>query len=452
MQATMPLYKRVISDGEYDVVTQWSGKENFNKFITEEVLKVITSVVGADATRNVREYGLTSIHKFISPNFRIEIQDKLSEAIKIPMLRITYEFAREALGLGDDFYMDVMVISRVHFPFEVAVKSDMTYLDYSAKRGRTSFKVAPELTTSYHKNLPFPAWAHGPHADSWFGHSFDGINLWWGVDGVTEESGMTFYPDYVGDNSIPVHEEPPYLAKDFPLPKPVFFNIDPGDVIVFNSDTLHGTRVHTADVTRISLSTRINPSRPRFNEEKFRHVKLWLRTQDLDDFVQASKLEKLPTIEDSHKLDIHGGVGKTVESLMFAAPKEDPGNEDGVHGNSCKKKLDLNLRRIEVQLDDGVTSVNVGPSNILATGEKVLMKLGRHQIVLARTSAGLRALSAICPHVGYNLAAGSHDDEKVFCNGHGLAFSWNDGRSQCASFNARRYQVEETSEGIVVHL
>lgn len=448
---TIPFYKEVIEQGAYKVVTDWSKKDELIQYIKDEALKVIGAVAGEGAAKGVQENGLTAIHKFVSPDYRVDIQDRLAEAIKVRMLEYTLDFSREALGLKGDFYMDLMVIARVHFPFEVAKKSSMSYLDYSAKRGRTSFQVPPEKTSGFHKDLPFPAWAHGPHADSWFGHSFDGINLWWGIDGVTERSGMTFYPDYVGDNAIPVHDEPPYLAKDFPLPKPVFFDADPGAVIVFNSDTLHGTRVHSADVTRVSLSTRINPLKPRFNEEKFRHVKLWLRTQDIPKFVEAAKTAALPNIEESHKDAAKAGKGFAVENLIFNASKEDFGNEEGVLGNTCKKKLSLVLRVLDAAIDEN-NVINLGLSDRVELGEKVLVRAGNQQIALARTKSGLRALSAICPHVGYNLAAGGHDDEKVFCNGHGLGFDWATGRSECSGFAAQTYRVLDSDSGIQIHL
>jgi nitrite reductase/ring-hydroxylating ferredoxin subunit len=44
----------------------------------------------------------------------------------------------------------------------------------------------------------------------------------------------------------------------------------------------------------------------------------------------------------------------------------------------------------------------------------------------------------ICPHRGIDLADGYHDEERIFCPGHGVAFAWTDGSSRCAAFRLRR--------------
>lgn len=434
-----PLYQRIIETGDYKVETSCSIKKEVVSYIENELFDLIETTSGKDIADNVRKNGLSSMHKFVSPDSVIELQDKLSERIKLRMLNYTAHVASESLGLGKDFYLDLMVISRIKFPFEVSRKSTMSYMDYSKWRGRTTFAKPPEMTSGYHKNLPFPAWAHGTHADSWFGHSFDGINLWWAIDGVTKESGMTFYPDYIGDNTYPLHEEPPYLSKEFALPKPVFFDLNPGDIILFNSDNLHGTRVNVSDVTRVSLSTRLNPNRPRFNPDQFRHVKLWIHSSNLDAFTKSSG--KIPTIEESHRL---GGEDQD-NKLIFTAPKEDVGI-NGVFGNSCKKSARIPITVIEVS---GSGKVRIGNSNDFKLGQKTLIKVSDKEVVVARTTTGLHAISAKCPHVGYNLAYGGHDDESIYCPGHGLSFHWETGEG-CGRFRVKKYNVYEIKNNIYI--
>ena len=40
---------------------------------------------------------------------------------------------------------------------------------------------------SYHGDLPTLARSHGPHIDTWYGHSFDGFNVWLSIDGVNAD-------------------------------------------------------------------------------------------------------------------------------------------------------------------------------------------------------------------------------------------------------------------------
>ena len=36
----------------------------------------------------------------------------------------------------------------------------------------------------YFKNLPVPCYGHSPHRDTWFGHTYGALNLWWSISGV----------------------------------------------------------------------------------------------------------------------------------------------------------------------------------------------------------------------------------------------------------------------------
>ena len=429
-----PLYQKIVQDGHYEVIKSYQEKDSLVKDVVREIYHAIKSVAGDGAANQVHFNGLDNMHEFISPDLIPALQSLLDEKLKHLMLKATKSFAQEKLGLTEEFYLDLKVISRIKFPFEVARKSKVSYFDYAAANGRTTFQKPPEVTAGYHRNLPFPAWNHGPHADSWFGHSYDGINLWWAIAGVTEESGMTFYPDFVGEE-LPVIDEPPYLEKDYPLPKPVLFNLSAGEVIAFNSDTLHGSRVNTSGKTRVSLSTRINPLAPRFNLQQFRHVQYWVKSVDLENMLRYA----VPTGEQSHRFD--SAFDQKSNPYITVVKKEDPGTCEGVKGNSCKMKGDFQLpvMRIDVWGDDG--RVCLGKD---LTGQLVVY-VGKERIIVNRTPKGLRALLGICPHVGYEL--NGHDDEKLYCNGHGLAFDWDTGQSGCPLYKVKTYSVEENETG-----
>lgn len=432
----MSLASSIIGDGVYHVVSAYSGKETLVDLVRNE-LRAVVRGLGVECDSD-----LTKLHKTVSPDLIPEMQERLEESLKPHMLRLTRDFGREKLGLSD-FYLDLKVIARIKYPFAVARRSTVSYLDYSKSKGRTSFAKPPELTIGYHHRLPFPAWAHGPHSDSWFGHSYDGINLWWGIDGVTSGTGMTFYPDYVGADDLPVVDEPPYLVRFHGLPKPVFFDLDPGDVIAFNSDTLHGTRVNESDLTRISLSTRINPRRPRFNLNQFRHVKYWVKAADVDAMLERA----VPTGEQSHRIG-ESGFDPKVNPFIYVAEKKDEGSEEGVFGNTCKKSAHLpplrkfNFREVAVaELTEAI-----------AENEQILVSTPKLKIVVARIKGQLHALAAICPHVGYSLAGAGHDDEAIYCPGHGLAFRWADGTTARGQFKVKTYPVTEEAGVIRVRL
>jgi hypothetical protein len=99
------------------------------------------------------------------------------------------------------------LILRINFPYEVARKASaaaenpgigrisVALRDVAKARRVTDPVYDPK---GYHKGHPPAAWAHGPHIDSWAGHSKDGLNIWWAIGPVPAEAGMVLYPELAG--------------------------------------------------------------------------------------------------------------------------------------------------------------------------------------------------------------------------------------------------------------
>lgn len=84
-------------------------------------------------------------------------------------------------------------------------------------------------------------------------------------------------------------------------------------------------------------------------------------------------------------------------------------------------------------------------------GELRPFELHGERFVLGRTSRGLAALGARCPHMGANLGAGALVHDRFVCPLHGLAF---DADGLCARPGvppARRLAVEERCGAVFVH-
>lgn len=449
----MAVFSEIVGKGQYFVFRSYSFHEELAEVMKEHVFLATEEVCGADVGKLVRSHGLSQMHKFVSPDFIIDIQDVASQNMKRDMLKYSGRFAKECLGLESDFYLDMQTIARVKFPFEVARKSTVSYLDYSKKKGRTSFKKDPAITSGYHGNLPFPAWCHGPHSDSYFGHSYDGINLWWAIDGVTEETGMTFYPQIICDSGIPLFDEPPYLSQGVPTPKPVFFDLQPGDVIAFNSDTLHGTRVNLSDTTRVSFSTRLNAMRPRFDGKNFRHVKYWLHSSELPK-LDSDRSVVLPSNENCGSLDSRQAPeGMRAELDILEIPQEDPGGADGKKGPAFQTHYHAErlVREIPLSMVDE-PRIEIGSVSELKVGQKMLVRFSdAKEVLVVHSTEGLSAVSPKCPHLGYPLIDAAQEGEKLFCAGHGIAFDVVTGKSGCSLFKLHTYQVIEEQGQMILY-
>jgi 3-phenylpropionate/trans-cinnamate dioxygenase ferredoxin subunit/anthranilate 1,2-dioxygenase ferredoxin subunit len=185
---------------------------------------------------------------------------------------------------------------------------------------------------------------------------------------------------------------------------------------------LHGTQVNVSDETRFAITTRLNPLQPRFNPKADFHFQHWHSSKDL----AARRLRKLRVF-----------------------PKTKYRGEPSVPARKAPWIARRAILRSSERLQPG-TGVAVCPSSAVAEGEKLAVDLANARLLLVRSPSGLHALSRVCPHMGIDLIDGAHDDEQVFCPGHGVAYSLEDGRARCPMFALKRYRVSEVDGMIVV--
>ncbi len=463
------IWEDIVSKGSYKTLKNKKISEEFNHLMNESIYAALEKYTDESTVDKLKkdEKGLKNIHLYIDPSLRTRIQDYVSSLVKVKMLKLTVDLGHESLNFSKDhnFLLDLMVITRIHFPIEYAIKSTQSYQDYCAERGRTKFSIDPSVTSSYHNDLPYAAWSHGPHCDSWVGHSFDGINLWWAYEGVNEQNGVTIYPNFVGldTSEIKVILEPPYVDRDVQLEAPLVPKLLPGEVFAFNSDILHGTRVNTSNETRISASTRINPSIPTFNKDVFRFVKLWAFSSNIK---SLSENEELPNIEESHGST---EVRKTSE-FYFVADK----NIEGQFSNTCKKKLEsrniifnVSVTKFKDQIDlilkDDETKypfelIKICSKDIFnkkgaivcikfINKEKVfktvvLRKYPEKEVFIAHDN--------FCSHLGYELLYSEIKNGYVVSQGHGLQYSINkkESKNLAGNFKLNFYKIHEDSQNI----
>lgn len=440
VDASLPPYRRVIESGEILTFSTFPGKDETYAMAREALLEAARLCAGPEAAASIAREGLDQFHKFVSPDLVPFVDRYLTKsAVKKRFLELVADFGRSTLDINDEFYVDDTVVFRVHFPYEVGKHSKLQRAVYRAvnlnniadaenevAKAYAEFRDKPlqpadEATARYHGNLPVPAWVHGPHKDTWFGHTFEAMNLWWSLSAVTEKTGVIFYPDLFGIDS-PHLPKPAYIAPGTPLPKPMKTAMGDGDMLVFNSDHLHGTHLNISDTTRIVFTGRINPKKPTFYrdtmEAEYPH---WHLASDL--------LSGHPDdIKEFRRRDNYGRPAKASYKRRITSHKQ----------------IVINRRLAN---EAAVPVCNVDDLNI---GEKCLVRFEDVQVILARTDKSWRAVSAICPHVGINLIDGYNDDEVIYCPGHGVAFDLKTGQSECASLMLRSFTVSVDAAGQVV--
>jgi nitrite reductase/ring-hydroxylating ferredoxin subunit len=435
--------RRIIESGSMAILSDFADKQRMLELIKHALYETVEEIEGTQCRSLVERDGIDRLHiHFPVDNLR-RLQARLEEKIGHDLYRWAGNVGARDLKLGDDFFIDHLIMLRIHYPFRNALK---------AKRGNGGAHPKPDLTRlvnkrapylratsavrrkfrlaviklskldhqavsydlkKYFRNQPEEAWVHGPHIDTWYGHSYDGINLWWAIAGVTEETGMNMYPSLFGEH-LKFSSVSMYLDSGQPLPKPIKTPLREGELLVFNPEILHSTQLNISDKTRFVITLRLNPAEPKFDTGAVWNFADWYRWSD----VQAGRfrMEFFP----AHKFP---GKPRRVE----AAP-----------GAVVVQKS--NRIRISGAFRDRPEH-RVCEADALAVGEKAQIVFDDMSLLVIHSKDGVHAISNACPHVGIGLQDGFHDENHLFCPGHGLKFDYRTGESDCSFLKVRKFSA-----------
>lgn len=437
----------ILSRGAFFTLDDYALRRELIDKITATFLEGIRKISGESCAEKVAADGLGQLHR----HFPIEkihlLEAHLMRELRDDLYYWSYRVGADTIGLTDPFYVDHLVVFRIHYPFllartagrverppipwrerarlAAAALRDWEMLGSYLKKRRDTAKSRKDGSVehnpaAYFGDIPVPARSHGPHVDSWYGHSYEGINLWLSIDGVNEDNTVILYPEMFGR---PMKFDPVsmYIAKGVELSKPHKVPLEPWQLLVFNPETLHGTQVNISDETRVALTTRINPAEPRFAPDAPFHMEHWYCSLDLQHRKYSVKL--------------------------FPASKYQ-GKPSVVERERYEGKKTVRLRKDE-KLGDEAPKV-VCRADVLRQGEALAVDFSDARVLLWRDGQEVRAFSRICPHLGIDIADGFHDETQVFCPGHGIAFSLSDGHSKCESFTLRRLHAFEKDSVVYV--
>lgn len=424
----------ILSKGAYYILDRCASHDEVYPVVCEAFYSGVAALAGEDAARLVRRDGLSMLHKHFPTEKVLLLEEHVRSALKETLLDWSYRVGSEDLQLPHPFYVDHLIVIRIHFPFEVAKKaksaerpdaSRADFMDHAVSAIRNPRIILnqasrairrPRQNSAYdpdqfHGALAKPARSHGAHIDTWYGHSFDGINLWWSIDGVNVDNTVILYPDMFG-RPVDFDLKSMYLSRGQQVSEPHQVDLRPGELLLFNPEMLHSTQVNVSKTTRVALTTRINPHKPKFNDEAPFNFEHWHNSRD----IERKKYKAL---------DVFPAAKHRGKPSYIARPRLE----------SLKTKTVAVSRRS--------TDAPACALSDLVAGVKVAVDFPDAKVILWRDEKGcVKAYSRLCPHVGVDLVDGWHDAEHVHCPGHGLKFAWEDGHSNCASFKLRTYGVE----------
>ena len=419
-------YRGLLLHHELRDLGEWSD-------MTERVADVIVTGVGdikgPAAADELRRRGIEYLHQVIDWRDVAPLRDQVLERLRKPLLAMAVAVGRRFLGWQGDFFVDDYLILRVNFPYEVARRADSSTENPGTGRLSESVRAIFQARKTidpvynpkaYHQGHPPAAWAHGPHLDSWVGHSRDGRNIWWAIGDVPAEAGMVLYPE-LADKILPCDPQTLCLQAGYPLPKPTHLPLRAGEMLIFNPQVLHGTHLNTSEKTRVAITMRLDASKPTFDPSCFYAHEFWRKAVD---------------IEQEHDEVLH---------LL---------REDNL-GPALEAKAVTPRRALPVAagaLDPASGIVRCFPEGAALTSRRVIIEAEPHRVMLVRSKDGLRAYDAACPHYGLDLADGGDDDEKLYCPACAVGFDLQTGESACPSLTLRSHEVWEAAGAIHIRI
>jgi nitrite reductase/ring-hydroxylating ferredoxin subunit len=432
----------ILRDGKFYVLDEYALKEEMYGKVRQAFFDGIELYAGTEARKKVERDGLSKMHKHFPASKLLLFEDFLMKTLQRDLFYWSYRVGRDDLGLEGTFYVDHLIVMRIYYPFLVARETKtvekpsfplwekarlgfaalknwrllVNFLTRAREGRKAKSAYSPE---TYHKMLPEVARAHGAHIDTWYGHSYDGVNLWWSIDGVNDDNTVILYPGMFG-YQYPFDPVSMYLAEGVPVTEPHRIRIKPGELLVFNPETLHGTHVNISDDTRIVITTRLNPGQPRFDLKAAWNFEHWYSSDDLEK-------KKFSSVTVFPAKDNRG-----TPSFEFKPGKPAP-----------------ETRIIDVAGTPGSTSdVRICASTEIPDGGKVAVNLGQTKLMVFRVNGAVKAMSRICPHLNFDMIAAYSDQKSLYCPGHGVAFSIADGSSRCSAFALQQYVATERDGSI----
>jgi nitrite reductase/ring-hydroxylating ferredoxin subunit len=404
----------------------WSG---MTERVTNEIVEGVARIKGPRAAQALEERGIQRLHEVIDAQDVGPLREWVLERLRQPLLSMAVSIGRHTLGWKSDFYVDDYLILRINFPYEVARLADRSAenpgigrLSPSVRALHNARKVVDPVydPKSYHRDNPPAAWAHGPHRDSWAGHSRDGRNLWWAIGEVPAEAGMVLYPE-LADADLPCDPRTLYLRAGYPLPKPTYLPLRAGEMLVFDPEVLHGTHLNTTNESRVAISMRLNASKPKFDPACFYAREFWRRAVD----IEVGK-------DDVLHLRREDNLGPPV-----AAKPIEPGAA-------------LPVITGTFDMTSGILRAVCDERSVKA--RRIIVASASCRVLVVRSGDGLRAFDAACPVNGVDIADGGCDEDKTYCPGCGVGFDLATGRTSCKTLSLRAYEANESEGAILIRI
>jgi nitrite reductase/ring-hydroxylating ferredoxin subunit len=381
-----------ILDGEVFILRRGLQTLGLLDDLIASSLEGIRKSVGPDVAARARRDGFDRIHEWIDAADLPGMTEAVYLSVAKPVRAMLEQFIRKVFPGEGNYYYEKSPNVRFHIPYELAARHQSSFNRFADSRGQGKIT------------------AHGPHRDSWVDCPDNVVNIWIAIGPVRRGNGLTiFAQDYREQLAF----RNGYLAPNQALHMPMTFDLEPGDVILFHSDHVHGSELNVTDSTRFAISHRITFGKPHFPYGHYHHYlhaglaagPLWWLAQ------VPANLQRSYVADRLRRLMWKAGLLKSTGSKQASSGDEGSGESAG-------------QEVVELSNAGGSVAVADLPIGAIRAVSKSLCvaRLGEDEFV---------AMSRRCPHAGGDLASGWIADARPVCPMHNLSFDPKTGAAAC---------------------
>jgi nitrite reductase/ring-hydroxylating ferredoxin subunit len=380
------LARRVLG-GEVVVARKLLQQTGLFDAMVADSLAGIRAAAGEEAARRVERDGFDRIHEWVRP----ETIPAVTDAIYARLTPIAHAALRRLLPAvfpgAVDYYFERSPNIRFHIPYDDTAEHRRAYARFADKRGEGKIT------------------AHGPHRDPWVDCPDNAINVWIAVGPVRQGNGLTVFVD---EYRKPFAFRDGYIDWGVQLGKPLTFDLQPGDAVLFHGNHLHGSELNRTDRTRYVVSYRVTLGKPHYPHGHYHHY--------LHGGLAGGRWNWLAGLPQNLQWSFIRYQFRRLQYKLMARRRM-TGRDAGPPGGGSPAGDSL------AGLTVAVSAVPVGA--IRAVSDAVCVaRIDEQRFV---------AFGRRCPHQGGDLAGGWIDEGRLVCPLHSLPFDPGNGASPCRS-------------------
>jgi len=387
--STPNLSARILA-GEVVVVRRGLQQAGLFGDMVAASLEGVRAAAGPDVAGEVARSGFDRIHELVAPGDLPAVTDAVYAVMTREASPFLDRLVPRLFPEGRHLYFESTPNVRFHIPFSAAAPHRRQFDDFAKKHGQG--KITP----------------HAPHRDAWLDCPDNTINVWIAVGPVRRGNGLTVFAEsYRTVMPFSPHGEVTHGVR---LDKPMTFDLQAGDMVLFHSHHLHGSELNRTDATRYVVSYRIAFGRPHFprgHYHAYRHAGL-----------ARGRLRAIAAWPAMMQLSYARSLARRAARRLWSAPARPaarPAPRGGPNGPIALADLPVGAIRA------------ASPTVCVARLDD------RH----------LAAVSRFCPHAGADLADGFIDGGRIVCPWHNVSFDPDSGASSCAALQPlRRFAAE----------